>query len=130
MCTGEDLGAFFVDSSNVRDALITYPSSSYLMPSPLFWSKEEALVTTKDRNYTVNDFQQFFMYLSWYQVRSRDFFFQFWVIFRDLDAPNSWEYYQDNIHFQKNLTAPNVKVYCMHGRDVETIEKYASKMRS
>ena len=38
----------------------TSPSLSFLLPSSRLWSQDEVLVQTSTRNYTVNDFKDFF----------------------------------------------------------------------
>ena len=35
-------------------------SSAWLMPYPKYWPRDAVLVTTEQRNYTINEYQQFF----------------------------------------------------------------------
>ena len=57
---GDNLGVAFVKSINVRNQQRSMPSTAWLMPSDMFWGKDEILVERPGRNYTVNDFKQFF----------------------------------------------------------------------
>lgn len=58
---GDDLGSFALSGSTMRAEQITSPSLAWLLPSPYFWKKDEVLVSTPDRQYTMDDLQQFFM---------------------------------------------------------------------
>ncbi|PSN37787.1 Group XV phospholipase A2 [Blattella germanica] len=57
---GDNLGTMALRPSVMKEEQITNPSLAWLMPSNLFWTKDDILVQTPDKNYTVNDFQQFF----------------------------------------------------------------------
>lgn len=60
--TGDDLGAYFLRESVLRDEQITSPSLGWLLPSKLFWKDTEILVQSDQKNYTLNNLQQYFMY--------------------------------------------------------------------
>ncbi|GFG39948.1 hypothetical protein Cfor_09005 [Coptotermes formosanus] len=57
---GDDLGSYALSEATLREEQITSPSLAWLMPSSLFWSPDEILVQTDVRNYTINNFQEFF----------------------------------------------------------------------
>lgn len=59
--SGDNLGAYILSGSVLRDEQITSPSLSWLLPSKLFWKESEILVQTSDKNYTLKDLQQFFL---------------------------------------------------------------------
>lgn len=60
--TGDDLGAYFLRESVLRDEQITSPSLGWLLPSKLFWKDTEILIQSDQKNYTLNNLQQYFMY--------------------------------------------------------------------
>jgi len=60
--TGDDLGAYFLRESILRNEQITSPSLGWLLPSKLFWKDTEILVQSDQKNYTLNNLQQYFMY--------------------------------------------------------------------
>lgn len=61
---GDDLGAYFLRESVLRDEQITSPSLGWLLPSKLFWKDTEILVQSDQKNYTLNNLQEYFMYGS------------------------------------------------------------------
>lgn len=63
---GDDLGAYFLRESVLRDEQITSPSLGWLLPSKLFWKDTEILVQSDQKNYTLNNLQEYFMYGSLY----------------------------------------------------------------
>ena len=58
---GDDLGAYLLRESILKDQQITSPSLGWLLPSKLFWKDDEILVETQLRNYTFNDMRQYLM---------------------------------------------------------------------
>lgn len=58
---GDDLGVRVLSETALREQQRTSPSLSWLMPSNMLWRDDEIMVTTKSRNYTVNDYQEFFL---------------------------------------------------------------------
>lgn len=58
--TGDNLGAFMLKEGVVREMQISAPSLAWLMPSKQLWKENEVLVETDKKNYTVNDFEDFF----------------------------------------------------------------------
>lgn len=60
--TGDNLGAYFLSESTLKNEQITSPSLGWLLPSKLFWKDTEILVQSEQNNYTLNNLQQYFMY--------------------------------------------------------------------
>ncbi|KAK6183616.1 hypothetical protein SNE40_011058 [Patella caerulea] len=77
----------------------TMPSSAFLMPSDRFWTSDEVLVVTPFKNYTVNDYKEFF---------------------NDLDLDFAYQMRIDTGHLIRDLKPPGVDVYCVHGQDIPT----------
>ena len=58
--SGDDLGSFALSGKVLRSEQITSPSLAWLLPSPLFWKKDEILVRTTNRTYTMEQLEEFF----------------------------------------------------------------------
>ncbi|XP_015118642.1 group XV phospholipase A2 isoform X2 [Diachasma alloeum] len=99
---GDDLGAYLLRESILRNQQITSPSLGWLIPSKLFWKGSEVLVQTETRNYTLDNLQQFFL---------------------DINVPDGWEFRKDTEKYQNDFTAPGVEVHCLHGANVDTVER-------
>lgn len=99
---GDDLGAYVLRESVLKDEQITSPSLGWLLPSKLFWKENEVLVQTEQKNYTLLDLKQFFV---------------------DINVPNGWEFRKDNEKYQLNFAAPGVELHCLHGVKVDTVER-------
>ncbi|XP_012540155.1 phospholipase A2 group XV isoform X1 [Monomorium pharaonis] len=106
---GDDLGTYFLSESILKNEQITNPSLGWLLPSKLFWKDTEILVQSDQKNYTLNDLQQYF---------------------KDIDVPNAWEFRKDNEKYQLDFTAPGVEVHCLYGSKVDTVEKLYYKGKS
>lgn len=57
---GDDLGSFALSGSTLRAEQITSPSLAWLMPSPHFWKPKEVLVTTHNKQYTMENLKEYF----------------------------------------------------------------------
>ncbi|XP_043467328.1 phospholipase A2 group XV-like isoform X1 [Leptopilina heterotoma] len=99
---GDDLGAYVLRESVMRNEQITSPSLGWLLPSTLFWKNSEILVQTDQKNYTLLNLKEFFI---------------------DINVPNGWEFRIDNEKYQKYFEAPEVKLHCLHGVKVGTVER-------
>ncbi|XP_033208976.1 group XV phospholipase A2-like [Belonocnema kinseyi] len=99
---GDDLGTYVLRQSILKDEQITSPSLGWLLPSKLFWKENEVLVQTEQKNYTLLDLQQFFT---------------------DINVPNGWEFRKDNEQFQLNFAAPGTEIHCLHGVEIDTVER-------
>lgn len=59
--SGDNLGVRVLSASALREQQRTVPSLSFLMPSDKFWTPDEVIVETTGRNYTIKDYQDFFL---------------------------------------------------------------------
>lgn len=100
--SGDNFGVVVVPSLSLRKDVRTFPSLALLMPSPDIWPSDQILIKNQDKNYTVNDYKEFF---------------------QDIDHPTGYEMWLD----VRNLTSPNrapgVEVHCLHGVEVGTPER-------
>jgi hypothetical protein len=86
------------------------------MPSDKFWSSDEILLSTPDRNYTVNDYKQFF---------------------DDINYPLGYEYREVTKNLVYDLQPPHVETHCLYGVGLNTpsnsfftyFSKYVMKLR-
>lgn len=99
---GDDLGAYVLRESVMRNEQITSPSLGWLLPSKLLWKENEVLVQTDQKNYTLFNLKDFFI---------------------DINVPNGWEFRQDNEKYQIYFEAPGIKLHCLHGVKVATVER-------
>ncbi|XP_022341795.2 lysosomal phospholipase A and acyltransferase-like [Crassostrea virginica] len=97
--SGDSLGVVFVKPIKVRTEQRSMPSTAWLMPSDKAWGPDEILVMQPERNYTVKDYKQFF---------------------EDISYMDGWYMRQDTVNLIRDLTAPGIKVYCLHGINVKT----------
>ncbi|XP_015921525.1 lysosomal phospholipase A and acyltransferase isoform X1 [Parasteatoda tepidariorum] len=103
IASGENLGIIVVSQSALRTEQRTSPSLAYMLPTSKLWSKKDPIVITRERNYTVEDYYDFF---------------------RDIDYLTAYEMFKDNYeNAMKSLEAPGVDVHCIHGTNLETPEK-------
>lgn len=58
---GDDLGAYLLRQSILKDEQITSPSLGWLLPSKLFWKDTEILVQSEQKNYTLLTLQDYLM---------------------------------------------------------------------
>lgn len=42
---------------------------------------------------------------------------------RDINVPDGWEFRKDTEKYQKDFTAPGVEVHCLHGSNIDTVER-------
>ena len=76
------------------------------MPTDRFWSSREILVSTPLRNYTVNDYEDFF---------------------NDIGFPTGLQYRKDTSHLVYDLKAPHVETHCIYGVGLKTAESFVYK---
>ncbi|CAF1643615.1 unnamed protein product, partial [Adineta ricciae] len=60
MISGDNIDVYVVSPIRVRPYQRSAPSTAFVMPSVNFWGKDEVLVVTPQRNYTVNDYEALF----------------------------------------------------------------------
>lgn len=99
---GDDLGAFALRASVMRECQISMPSLSFLLPFPAFWKPNEVLVKTRTRNYTYAQLSAFF---------------------DDLGYPNGWQMREDNKKYIEDFAPPNIEVHCLYGSQINTVER-------
>lgn len=97
---GDNLGAPTLSDTVLRREEITMPAFAFLLPNTQFWTANDVIVKTTQRNYTVNDYED---------------------IFKDLGYRNGWEMYQDMIPYQ-SFAPPGVRTFCLYGTHVQTVE--------
>jgi lysophospholipase-3 len=73
------------------------------MPSDKFWSADEVLVSTPKRNYTVNDYKQFF---------------------DDVGFPLGYEYRLNTQNLTYDLIPPHVEIHCLYGIGMKTPDSF------
>ncbi|CAF2155889.1 unnamed protein product [Rotaria magnacalcarata] len=58
---GDNLGSRLLSASILRPLQISFPSLAFLMPSQELWGSDEVIITTPEKNYTLNDIEDYFM---------------------------------------------------------------------
>ncbi|CAC5396696.1 LYPLA3 [Mytilus coruscus] len=106
LATGDNMDIPWLWPSQVRQQQRSMPSIAWLMPSDKFWEKDEILVERPGRNYTVNDYEQFF---------------------KDINFTDGWYMRQDTANLVRSLIPPGVEVHCLHGYGVPTPGKLVYK---
>ncbi|CAF4597601.1 unnamed protein product, partial [Rotaria magnacalcarata] len=69
------------------------------MPSVNFWGEDETIVVAPKRNYTVNDFKEFF---------------------DDIEFPTGYEYWLNNKDLLQELTPPEVELHEIYSLQMPT----------
>ncbi len=72
MASGDNIDVVVVKPIRLRPYQRSATSTAWLMPSSEFWSSDEVLVSRPERNYTVNDYLQFFQDLN-YEIGIENF---------------------------------------------------------
>lgn len=119
---GDNLGSYVLRESVMRQEQITSPSLAWLLPSRLFWKPDEVLVQTEKKNYTINDLQDFFTYVSHIfnlYIRLCTPYF----VFRGISFPDGWEMRKDTEKYQLKFKPPGVELHCLYGYNISTVEK-------
>lgn len=99
---GDNLGVRVLSETALREQQRTSPSLSWLMPSDKLWRPDEVIVQTSTRNYTIRDYQDFFL---------------------DINFPTAYDYWQDTRPLVHDLVAPGVELHCLFGTGVDTAER-------
>lgn len=99
------LPSIFMFARHLVDDLVvpivrTLESLVWMMPRASVWG-DTTLVSTPDRNYTANDYQQ---------------------LFTDVDYAMGYTMYEGILPINPDFPAPNVKTYCFYGVDVNTTQ--------
>ena len=85
----------------LREALRSFPSFVFLLPSPQLWG-DEALVVQPKRSYTSFNYDD---------------------LFADLNYTNGSRMYDEVKNLLADFPPPNVTHYCFYGTDVKTVAK-------
>jgi lysophospholipase-3 len=88
-----------VSPIRVRPYERSAPSSAFVMPSLKFWNKDEVVVVSPVRNYTVYQYKEFF---------------------DDINYPTGYEYWINNKDLLNELKAPEIEVHALYGTQMRT----------
>lgn len=99
MSSGDNLDILVVKPLTARPYQRSATSTAFLMPSSKFWGADEILVQTPNRNYTVNDYEQFF---------------------NDINYKTGHELRENTKDLIYDLNPPDVEVHALYGIDVKT----------
>lgn len=103
MASGDNIDVIVVSPIRVRPYQRTAVSTAFLMPSDRFWSKDEIIVSRPSRNYTVADYEQFFI---------------------DLNFTTGYEMRKDTEKLIYDLEPPRVELHCLYGVGLKTPEVF------
>eukprot|EP00094_Tigriopus_californicus_P006482 TCALIF_06242-PA protein Name:"Similar to PLA2G15 Group XV phospholipase A2 (Homo sapiens)" AED:0.10 eAED:0.10 QI:0/0/0/0.8/1/1/5/0/408 len=99
---GDNLGAWLISTDSIKIEERSNPSLAFLMPSEKLWSEDEILVESDNVNFTVKNISEFFNGYAY---------------------PDMSFMREDTKDLVKDLKAPGVEVYCLHGASVPTTER-------
>ncbi|UXI18847.1 cleavage and polyadenylation specificity factor [Sarcoptes scabiei] len=100
--SGDNFGVIVAPSLTIRDDERTFPSLAYLLPNSNVFDSNLILVETRDRKYTIRNYDQ---------------------LFRDINYPVGHEMWNDVKNLTYTLEAPGVEVYCIYGTGSDTMKK-------
>ena len=75
------------------------PSTAFVMPSQQFWDKDEVVIVSPGRNYTVHDYKQ---------------------LFDDIKYPNGYDFWLNNQGLLNETQAPGIEVHQLYGTHMPT----------
>ncbi len=81
-------------------------STAFLMPTDQFWGPEEVILSTPNRNYTVNDYED---------------------LFNDVGFPTGYQYRKNTEKLTYDLVPPHVETHCLYGVGLKTPESFYYK---
>ncbi|KAL5968000.1 Phospholipase A2 group XV, partial [Taenia solium] len=98
--SGDNFGIYFGNPLWYREMQRSMPSLAFLLPDPRLWSKDEVVIYSPIKNYTVHDYKEFFF---------------------DIGFPEG-NMYEDTKLTVDGLTPPSGvdKVYCIYSSAVRT----------
>lgn len=99
MTSGDNLDIIVVKPLTARPYQRSASSTAWLMPSDQFWDADEILVSTPERNYTVNDYEQ---------------------LFEDLGFQDGWEMRKNTWSINYELNPPDVELHALYGVGMKT----------
>lgn len=100
--SGDNFGVVVIPALSLRKDIRTFPSLAYLLPNDQVWPRDQVLLKNRNRNYTVQDYKQFFDDIR-YPIG-----YQMWLDVRNLTSPRQ---------------PPGVEVHCLHGHKVTTMDR-------
>ena len=92
----------FTSRSELTSIIRSFESLVWLLPQPSIWG-DTVLVTTPNRTYTANDYND---------------------LFTDISYPQGFEMYTGITSINGGFPAPNVPVYCFYGTNLPTPESF------
>lgn len=57
---GYDFGSYLIQNEKMKEVQETCPSVAWLIPSKYFWKADEVIAKTNEKNYTVENIDEFF----------------------------------------------------------------------
>ena len=99
MLNGDNLGIPLLNKSKLQALQSSFPSLMYLFPKQPTFGENRTLVQTDDKNYTLTNLDD---------------------LFKSLNLLDQMEMWHDTREIAKNLTAPNVELWCLYGSGVAT----------
>jgi lysophospholipase-3 len=106
MLYGDNLGIPLLNKSKLQRLQSTFPSLMYLFPKEPAFERDRVLIESPTRNYTLENLDQLFV---------------------DMDLLDQREMWHDTRAITKNLTAPNVELWCLYGSGAQTPSKVIYK---
>ncbi|VDM30985.1 unnamed protein product [Hydatigera taeniaeformis] len=99
--SGDNFGIYFGNPLWYREVQRSMPSLAFLLPDPRLWPKDEVVIYTAAKNYTVHDYKEFFS---------------------DIGFPEGFQMYEDTKLTVDGLIPPTgvEKVYCIYSSAVRT----------
>ena len=101
--TGTNMGVAEIDPHAIRHIQRSYETSSLLMPNPKIWPPDKPIITTSNRTYTAEQYQE---------------------LFTDIGYQHGQDFYQLALEWDKKLLShhPGVPMYCIYSTGVDTLE--------
>lgn len=99
MTSGDNLDIIVVKPLTARPYQRSASSTAWLMPSDKFWAADEILVSTPNRNYTVNDYE---------------------ALFRDLNYEDGHFMRENTKDLIRELNPPDVEMHALYGVQMKT----------
>lgn len=99
MISGDNIDVYVVSPIRVRPYQRSVPSTAFVMPSINFWSKDEVVVVSAQRNYTAYDYE---------------------ALFNDIQYPLGYEYWLNNKDLLNELKPPEIEIHQLYGSHMPT----------
>ena len=98
---GDDLGSRWLSSEAMKEVESTFPSITWLLPSPSIF-QNQSLVKTPSKVFTAFDYDHFF---------------------DAANISNGWNMYQDVADLDGEFPAPQIETFIVYGTHVPTVEE-------